>query len=62
MSFPDLFRATLNMFSLDPQTTGSLSAKHIKSVFEQVLKAEELCHEELKKIPSKHEDAGFKTT
>ena len=62
MTFADLFTATIGMFKLDPKTAGSLTAKHINSVFEQVLKAEELCYEEARKRSSKHEDAGFKTT
>jgi hypothetical protein len=44
------------MFKLDPEKAGSLSAKHIKSVFDQVLKAEELCYADFVKTPpSKYE-------
>ncbi|MGD9033649.1 MAG: hypothetical protein PVH02_13350 [Desulfobacteraceae bacterium] len=56
MTFSDLFKSTLNMFKLDPEKAGSLSAKHIKSVFDQVLKAEELCYADFVKTPpSKYE-------
>jgi hypothetical protein len=46
MSFDELFKATLNMFSLDSKTAGDLSAKDIGTVFKEVLKAEDLCKKE----------------
>lgn len=47
MSYEELFKATLNMFSLDSKTAGDLSANDIRTVFKEVLKAEELCQKEL---------------
>ena len=46
MSFDELFKATLNMFSLDSKTAGDLSANDIRTVFKEVLKAEKLCQKE----------------
>ncbi|NIR15162.1 MAG: hypothetical protein GWN86_14970 [Desulfobacterales bacterium] len=46
MSFDELFKATLNMFSLDSKTAGDLSANDIRTVFKEVLKAEDLCQKE----------------
>jgi hypothetical protein len=46
MTFDELFKATLNMFSLDSKTAGDLSANDIRTVFKEVLKAEELCQKE----------------
>jgi len=45
MRYEELFKATLNMFSLDSKTAGDLSANDIRTVFKEVLKAEELCQE-----------------
>jgi hypothetical protein len=45
MSYEELFKATLNMFSLDSKTAGDLSVNDIRTVFKEVLKAEELCQE-----------------
>jgi hypothetical protein len=49
MTFDELFKATLNMFSLDSKTAGDLSANDIRTVFKEVLKAEELCQKEFGK-------------
>lgn len=46
MSFDELFKATLSMFSLDSKTAGDLSANDIRTVFKEVLKAEDLCQKE----------------
>ncbi len=46
MSYDDLFKATLTMFSLDSKTAGDLSANDIRTVFREVLKAEELCRKD----------------
>jgi hypothetical protein len=46
MTFDELFKATLNMFSLDSKTAGDLSANDIRTVFKEVIKAEELCQKE----------------
>jgi len=46
MSFDELFKATLSMFSLDSKTAGDLSANDIRTVFREVLKAEDLCQKE----------------
>lgn len=46
LSFDEMFKATLNMFSLDSKTAGDLSANDIRTVFKEVLKAKELCQKE----------------
>ena len=46
MSFDELFKATLNMFSIDSKNAGDLSANDIRTVFKEVLKAEVLCQKE----------------
>jgi hypothetical protein len=46
MSFDELFKAALSMFSLDSKTAGDLSANDIRTVFKEVLKAEILCQKE----------------
>ena len=49
ISYEELFKATLSMFSLDSKSAGDLSANDIRTVFKEVLKAEELCRKESKK-------------
>ena len=49
MSYEELFKATLTMFSLDLKSAGNLSANEIRTVFKEVLKAEELCRQESNK-------------
>ena len=49
MSHEELFKATLNMFSLDSKSAEDLSANDIRTVFKEVLKAEELCQKKSEK-------------
>lgn len=51
MSFDELFKAALKMFSLDSKTAGDLSANDIRTVFKEVLKAEDLCQREFSDRP-----------
>lgn len=46
MSFDELFKAALSIFSLKLKTPEDLSANEIRTVFKEVLKAEELCQKE----------------
>jgi len=51
MSYDELFKATLNMFSLDSKSAGDLSANDMRTVFKEVLKAEQLCQKEFNDRP-----------
>ena len=51
MSYEELFKATLNMFSLDSKTAGDLSANDIRTVFREVLRAKQLCQKEFDRGP-----------
>lgn len=46
MSYSELLKATLTMFSLDSKTAGDLSANDISTVFKEVLKAEKQCEKD----------------
>ena len=53
IEYEELFKATLSMFGLTTRNGGAPSAEFIQKVFNEVLKADDLCYKDFNRHSSK---------
>ena len=60
IGYEELFKATLSMFAIDEKSGSVVSASHIQAIFNEVLKADELCYKDFMNRPSVYDEEGVK--